>query len=795
MTSPYSRSALEDQPTIGCESGSGLLPGNPKRRTSRHSTANTAALWICLALFAPQPSFGEFFTIPFFTGPEADAFGICVKPDGSRWQSMRTSDFSNFENLLPNAWDAGNGEWNPGVHRFIRYEPDAILYTSDNQVNSVIVYTVRGDGFAAVSGMIVFDGTGLDSGDADPVKIRSEVIRYRAGPSGAGTVLAGFQFNAPAGTDGAWDLGAETALGQFPVNRGERIAITTRKVGAPGTLRSDVSEVIISAPAGADIVPVTEVNREATTGLSFPTESGKRYRLQYESGANWLDLPVIVKGTGANEVAFDPFGYDPQKTYRALEFQTFGGMEPPPGEAAFLDVTASKIAGLSIGVAAWGDFNNDGFSDIADGGHVWKNNNGSFFSQFSGTAILGWADLNNDGFLDGYGWADGAPQNRGAYFSNGATSFSFVAFPNLHPLIELSLGLSFGDFNGDSYVDLYIGGYEQPAYEPDVILRNNSGSTFSINWQESGSLRPGRGVTSCDWDEDGDLDIFVSNYRLELNMLWRNNGSGALTDVAAAMGADGADPSFGAAHTIGSAWGDLDNDGDFDLFVGNFAHDSCFTGGTTQPQSQFLRNNGSPGWDFTDMAATAGLHYQESYASPALADFDNDGDLDLFMTVALDFAVCPASTPNHPVLYRNDGGWSFTDVTGEEGLAGLPRSEQAGWGDFDNDGDLDLVTEGRLYENQNQDNSFHWLKIKLVGNGSTVNKSAIGAQVRIAVQGQTLSRQVQGGTGQRNYNDLVLHFGLGNHDEPVDIDVIWPGGSTQTVQDIAVDQQITVTQS
>jgi hypothetical protein len=751
-------------------------------------TRRTAAVMVGVALAVQVSSIAEYYPIPFFTGPEADAFGICVKPDGSRWRSLRTSDFSRFENLISNSWDAGNGEWNPGVHRSIRYESGAILYTSDNQVNSIMMYTVRGDGFAAVSGTMAFDGTGLDSGDSDPVKIRSEVIRYPSGPTGPGTVIQSFQFNAPAGTDGAWDLGAAAALVNFPVNQGERIAITTRKVGAPGNLRTDVSGVIISAAAGAGIIPLTEVRLQDTTGFSFPTEAGKRYRLQYESSPDWLDLPVIVKGSGSNEVTFDPFGYDAQKNYRAQEFQTIVNGPPPSTPPAFADVTAAKISGLSIGAVAWGDFNNDGYSDIADGSQIWKNNNGAFFTPFGSTPALGWGDVNNDGFLDTYTWRDGAPQTRGVYLSNAGASFTFVSFPILP--MQSSLGLCYGDFNGDSYLDFYIGGYEDPAYQADVILRGNSGASFTIVWQEPGSFRPGRGVAPCDWDQDGDLDVYVSNYRLEDNILWRNNGSFSFTDIATSVGAGG---SGGSAHTIGSAWGDLDNDGDFDLFVGNFAHDSCFTGGGTQPESQFLRNDGGPGWNFTDMAATAGLHYQESYASPALADYDNDGDLDLFMTVALDFAVCPASTPNHSVLYRNDGAFNFTDITGQESLGGLPRSEQAGWGDFDNDGDLDLVTEGRLYENQGS--AFHWLKIKLVGNGTTVNKDAIGAQARIDVQGRTLSRQVEGGTGQRNYNDLVLHFGLGNHDEPVDIEITWPGGSTQTVQDIAVNQMITVPQS
>ena len=758
----------------------------------RHCRGHAAAALCALAgLVLQDTGLAAVFPVPFYTGPQADGFGIHVTAGGARWQSVRFSNGATFDLLLANTWDADNGEWNPTVHRNIRYEPGPVLYTADNQVNSAIVYTVLADGFAAITGTLLFDGTDLDSGDADEVKIRAEARRFASGPAGAATILASYVLNAPAGTDGSWNLGAEAALRNIPVLVGERVVINLRKVGTPGELRGDVSGITLSVPSGAALVPFTEVTQDNTTGFSFLTETGKQYQLQVQAGTSWSNRPVLVRGTGANEFAFDPLGYEATNTYRVVEAPPAGGGPPPPGSPSFMDVTAARIPGLSIGVAAWGDYNNDGYSDIADGGRIWRNNNGVSFTQVS-TPILGWADLNNDGFLDGYRWADGTPANRGAYISNGATSFTFVPFPNLHPLIESSLGLLFGDFDGDSFLDCYVGGYEQPAYEPDVVLHNNGNTTFTKTWEEPPAHRPGRGVTACDWDEDGDLDIFVSNYRLERNMLWQNNGSGVFTDVAAAKGADGADPTFGAAHTIGSAWGDLDNDGDFDLFVGNFAHDACFTGSTTQPESQFLRNDGAPTFAFTDMAAAAGLHYQESYASPALADYDNDGDLDLYLTVALDDAVCPASTPNHPVLYRNDGGWNFTDVTAQGGLGGLPRSEQAGWGDFDNDGDLDLVTEGRLYENQGND--FHWLKIRLVGNGTTVNTSAIGAQARIAVQGKTLARQVEGGTGQRNYNDLVLHFGLGNHDDPVNIEVTWPGGSTTNVQNIAVDQFITVAQ-
>ena len=291
-----------------------------------------------------------------------------------------------------------------------------------------------------------------------------------------------------------------------------------------------------------------------------------------------------------------------------------------------------------------------------------------------------------------------------------------------------------------------------------------------------------RGVTSCDWDQDGDLDVYGTNYRLEANALLQNNGSGVFSDVASAKGATG-----GSGHGIGSAWGDFNNDGLFDLFAGNFSHPG-------QPESQFLKNLGAgSSYAFQNMG-TGGIPWVESYATPAFADFDNDGDLDFFFTAVY--------TGDSGRLFRNDGNFVFTDVSSSYGFGTMSKSYQAAWADYDNDGYMDLLTQGALYHNEGAGN--HWLKVKLVGGvgpSGLVDKAGIGGQVRISVDHDNnagtpdiiVTRQVEGGTGEGNQNEVTMHFGLGSWSGTVDLNVTWLDGTNHTVTGVAVDQLKLVT--
>jgi hypothetical protein len=204
--------------------------------------------------------------------------------------------------------------------------------------------------------------------------------------------------------------------------------------------------------------------------------------------------------------------------------------------------------------------------------------------------------------------------------------------------------------------------------------------------------------------------------------------------------------------------------------------------------SRFLKNLGaSKNHRFQDLG-TCGVYYQESYATPAAGDYDNDGRLDLFFTTV--YGTASFGKKNYPVLFRQDRPFVFSDATASAGLAELPPTSQAVWADFNNDGQLDLAAGGRLFVHQGTAN--HWLKVRLEGDGRVVNRSAIGAQVRIRLGSQILTRQVEAGTGEGNQNDLTLHFGLGSHATSVPLEIHWPNGFRQAVGNVSPDRTISI---
>jgi hypothetical protein len=416
---------------------------------------------------------------------------------------------------------------------------------------------------------------------------------------------------------------------------------------------------------------------------------------------------------------------------------------------------------------------NDGWPDLAAGGRVWHNKLGKGFRPFSsqpvGSVVA--ADFDNDGFVDLFSWSQ-----LQLFRNEAGREFTPTKLPFLPKVV--SRGACWGDFNNDGFVDLYVGGYEDwnaNVTYPSLVLTNQAGREFGLAYVDR--RYRARGVTACDFNRDGWLDVYVSNYRLMPNLLFVGNRHGRWLDRAELFNAVATSPGFRGGHSIGACWGDFDNDGEFDLFAGNFAH---VDRRGDQPKSRFHRNRGPSGSFHFEDRGTGGVYYQESYASPVAGDFDNDGRLDLFLTTV--YATASFQRENFPVLFHNEGDLAFTDVTAAAGLARLGPTYQAAAADFDRDGDLDLVASGRLFANTGSTNK--WLAVRLRGDGLRVNRSAIGAQARLHREGSLWARQVEAGTGEGNQNDLTLHFGLGGDSRTVRVEIVWPDGRRQTIRTV-----------
>ena len=462
---------------------------------------------------------------------------------------------------------------------------------------------------------------------------------------------------------------------------------------------------------------------------------------------------------------------------------------PPTEFIKFADVTAATGINPGGRCAAWGDLNNDGWTDLIADGRIYRNEEGKKFvdvttkttAEYRGPCLI--ADFNGDGINDIY-FSD----NGGALFL-GKGGFTFTrgkAALNPRP----AFGLAAADFDNDGWIDIYIANYENWEKQldyPDVILRNNHGELIEQWVAPDEKLMRGRGATCCDFNNDQLIDIYVSNYRLMPNFLWVNHGGWNLVDEARAFGCAGSERkdvvfqngkglSYGSSgHTIGSVWADFDNDTYFDLFVGNFSHPPTY-----QDRPKFLKNGGpANNYYFIDKSAVANIPWQESYGSPAAGDVDNDGLVDLAYT------TCYKGDTSR--LFRNLGNWRFQDITPVADIR-CNLGTQCAFADFDNDGRLDLFINGRLLRNIST-TSGKWLNIVLVGKAP--NTSVPGAKVIACCDGRKYIRQVETGTGSGNQNDLRLHFGLGEIQGPVKLEVIWPDGIKSQIE-AAPNQIITI---
>jgi len=538
--------------------------------------------------------------------------------------------------------------------------------------------------------------------------------------------------------------------------------------------------------------------------LTNPAAQAQLMQVLSDDAYSLLQYSIVESGL-ASDASANPFLEDQQQT--SIEFQLVRntGMETCAGGD-------NRIA--------LGDFDSDGYTDVLIPGQgLWRNTEGRGkfrrVDEDLNVNIDGqcgaFVDVDNDGLMD----VIVASPNK---FDVSLQTEERVFVPVINRIEDLAerptaIGLFDGDTDG--LIDVYLASHERSFADgtPDVVLKNNGDGTFANvteAWGFTGDsiAQCGRGVSPGDYDNDGRTDIYVSNYRLNRNTLWHNESENSrilFVQCAAAprfgkaeqpeslagfdRGVEGRHSLYGEStywgHTIGSAWGDLNGDGTLDLVCSNLAHPRDLWRGASDLSRIYL----NMGDTFNDNTLVSGLVFRETNADPLLADFNNDGVLDLSITSAYRTYVNQ--------FYEGVGNGSFTEVTFRTGAFANNAERQAS-GDYDNDGDLDwfvcadhrgiLLYENKLIDGRRIPEAANWIQIKL-GGGVNTNSMAYGARVTVQAEDRVYVREVTGMRGASNCDDQVVHVGLGDYIGEVDVVIRWIGDKVQRVSGLEVNKR------
>ncbi len=519
--------------------------------------------------------------------------------------------------------------------------------------------------------------------------------------------------------------------------------------------------------------PVRFLDIAASAGITFRHEnafSDQKYLTEtMGSGCAWIDYDqnglldiYLVNG-------FKPGRTAPSALYRNN------------GDGTFTDVTREAGVGaeglFGMGVAV-GDYDNDGFPDLFVLGYgrciLYHNNgDGSFtdVTAHAGVANSGlwassaaWFDFDNDGRLDLViaNYLDWSPQKNFYCGSRGEGMRSYC-----HP----------NDYHG----------------QPPTLYRNNGDGTFTDVSRKSGlAAKPssGLGIVTFDYDDDGWQDIFIAN-DAQPNSLFHNNRDGTFTEVGyeagVAVSEDGVTESG-----MGTDAADITGNGRMDLMVMHL----------DQQVARFYRNQGHGIFEDATFSSKLGYStFHESEFGAKFFDYDNDGWRDIFMAGG---HVLDNIERYHPgvrfaepkLMFHNEGNGLFTDVSSQLGPDFRTPSvgRGAAVGDFDNDGDLDILVSNnggapQLLRNDGG-NANHWLEILLIGTRS--NRDGVGARVRLSAGDLTLSDQRKGGMSYQSAQDPRLHFGLGGHTRIDVLEIRWPSGALTRLAGLPCDQIIAI---
>ena len=475
----------------------------------------------------------------------------------------------------------------------------------------------------------------------------------------------------------------------------------------------------------------------------------------------------------------------------------------------------------NCGGAIADDFDNDGYLDLIvstwdtagqiryfrnerDGTFAERTTEAGMAGIFGGLNLVQ-ADYDNDGDVDVLvlrgGWWGRAGQHPNSLLQNsGDGTFRDVTFAaGLAELNYPTQTASWADYDNDGDLDLYVGNESTRLLSaPSQLFRNDGDGTFTDVARRAGVTndRFTKAVVWGDYNGDRLPDLYVSNHT-GFNRLYRNNGDGSFTDVAPDLGVAGPYKSFPAWF-----W-DFDNDGVLDIYASAYAAGiedvaASYQGLPTRVELARLYHGDGDG-GFEDVAERRGLGRPNFPMGANFGDLDNDGYLDFYLgTGDTDYW---SLTPN--VMYRNQAGAGFADVTAAGGFGKLQKGHAVVFADFDHDGDQDIFEQmGGAFPGDKFNDSFfenpgfgnHWITVEVVG--VRTNRSAIGVRLRVVVteggHNRSIYKHVNSG-GSFGANPLRQTIGLGEAAEIERLELYWPTtGQTQIFKGLPLDQHIQV---